>query len=87
MNPNRENAARSVRAYWANMTKEQRSAEMKRRHAIARKKQEYRLRQKASTDDPFKGLVKAKRNSPITIRERLIAIESAVAALRADLGL
>jgi hypothetical protein len=90
-------SAEGTRAYWAKFTPEQRSNEMKRRFKIAReklllkkdaeRKWEYRKRQKPSRESPFEGLLPTKATTSVTIRERLLAIEAAVAALKADLGL
>jgi hypothetical protein len=108
----RANSAKGINAYWARFTPEQRSAEMKRRFAVARKKllaeskedpiqpkhdqatrdrwRRYKLKSRtarASTESPFPEEVTSKSTTRTTIRERLLAIENAVAALKADLGL
>lgn len=106
----RANSTAGIHKYWAKFTPAQRSEEMKRRFAVARKKllknsltqpkhdaaTRERWRQakakertaQASTQSPFPPEVMLnKYTTRTTIRERLLAIENAVAALKADLGL
>jgi hypothetical protein len=106
----RANSAKGINAYWARFTPQQRSEEMKRRFAVARKKllakgdpikpmhdqatrdrwRKYKLKSRtaqASTESPFPPDPSGNAYTRTTIRERLLAIENAVAALKADLGL
>lgn len=95
----RANSIAGLRGYWKKMTPEQRTIEMRRRFQVARQRREaglppvnmsaaaraaHKKRMKPSTESPFPaGLV----TNRTTIRDRMLAIEVAVAALKADLGI
>jgi hypothetical protein len=83
--------------FWSTLTPEQRSVEMKRRQSVARKareaeyKREYRARKSTvpSTESPFpkESLMNMVSLSSGTIKQRLEALEAALAALKAEIGL
>ncbi len=80
----------SVRQYWANMTAEQRSKEMKRRQKISRKRLLARMADNSS-ESPFppevmKTSIKSVSLSQGSIKQRLEAIESALAVLKSEIG-
>jgi hypothetical protein len=74
----------SVKQYWASMTKEQRSAEMHRRQMVAQRKRMASLSRSSniisSSESPFP------QESGGSIKQRIEALETALAALRAELG-
>lgn len=78
-------------AFWAKLTPEERSQEMIRRRKVAKRKLAARLRGDHSTDSPFppevmNPLPKMISLSSGSIKQRLEALEAALAALKAEIG-
>ena len=78
-----------MKGYWASMTPAQRSAEIKRRMKKSWAKKRQAL-EKASTDSPFPveqlRSIAAAHDNPGSIKQRLEALEAALAALKQDIG-
>jgi len=69
-------------SFWSKLSAKERSQEMTRRRKVAT-----RNRRNTTTESPFPPEMMTESPMRISIRNRIEAIEAAVAALKADLGL